>query len=220
MIVYLSGPMTGYEDHNAPAFKKYAEKYRAQGMVVKSPPELDGETGLDHPYDFFIKRDVRVLLEDGIDRMYLLPEWQRSKGAKLEFHLAQMFNIPIYDAESGELWTEDVAQEARRLVFGDRRESYSNPLSDFGRTKGILNAVFSHKLKVDFTEEDVAIMMMAVKISRLTNKPDHHDSLVDLCGYSLCYQWVRQLREERDAKCSAPNVKSPPTSAVGASPVG
>jgi len=195
ITIYISGKMTGLPDFGAKEFGEYAAKYRAQGFEVLSPVELDRG---DHSasYASYIRRDVALLLSPAVDRLYLMPSWRDSRGARLEKHLAETVGMPVYDATTGELYIENVADEAKRLVFGDRRESYNNPLSDFGRTKGIVNAVFNHKLKVDFTEEDVALFMIAVKLSRLTNKPDHRDSLVDIIGYSLCYEWLTELRRE------------------------
>lgn len=191
--IYLSGPMTGLPNLNKTEFDKYELIYRDRGFAVVNPAaHLD----LTIPYEDHIRRDVRALLEDGIGRVYLLPGWQKSKGANLEVHLSKMFKIPLYDAESGEPYRETIVGEAERLVYGDRRESYANPLADFGRTAGIINAVFRHKLKREFTAQDVALMMIAVKLSRLTNKPDHRDSCVDIAGYAECYWWCGELLDE------------------------
>lgn len=193
--IYLSGRMTGLPDFGGKEFSEYAAKYRAQNFEVHSPHELDRG---DHSgtYRGYLRRDCALLLSDTIDRLYLLPSWRDSKGARLEKHLSETVGIPVYDATTGELFAENVADEAKRLVFGDRRESYSSPLTDFGRTKGMLNAMLSHKLREPLVEEDVAFMMLAVKLSRLVNKPDSRDSAVDLCGYSLCLEWLQKERHD------------------------
>jgi hypothetical protein len=193
--IYISGKMSGLEDWGAKEFNAFAAKYRELGFTVVSPIELDHG---DHSgtYSDYIRRDVSVLLGPNIARIYMLPSWRDSRGATFEKHLAEVVGIPVYDAETGELLKENVAQEAMRLVFGDRSVTYSNPLSDFGRTKDIANALFKGKLKEDFTEEDIALFMIGVKLSRLVNKPDHRDSLVDIVGYSVCYEWLEQLRKE------------------------
>lgn len=195
ITIYISGKMSGLEDWGASEFNVYAVKYRELGFTVVSPLELDHG---DHSgtYSDYIRRDVSVLLGPTVNRIYMLPSWRDSKGATFEKHLAEVVGIPVYDAETGELLKENVAQEAARLVFGDRSKTYSNPLSDFGRTKGIVNALFKHKLKEDLTEEDIALFMIGVKLSRLVNKPDHRDSLVDIVGYGLCFEWLEQLRKE------------------------
>lgn len=202
MILYLAGPMTGKPDFNSAEFAKYAEKYRGEGFTVISPPEMDGGDWTK-PYETYIRRDVGVFINEKVDRVYLLPGWQESRGARLEKHLAEVLGIAIYDAETGAPFEENVAEEAQRLVYGDRRETYNNPLADFGRTAGIINAMMHHKLSEPLLPEDIALMMIAVKLSRLTNKPGHRDSLVDILGYGLCYEWVRKLQEDQGAKPTA-----------------
>jgi hypothetical protein len=196
--IYLSGPMTGRPNFNAEEFAKYAEKFRAKGWEVLSPPELDGGD-YSQKYEEYIIRDLIVLIQKRPTGVYLLPGWWKSRGAMLEKHVAQMIGIPIYDAETEEPWNETVTQEAFRLVHGERGDTYSHPLDDFGRTAGVLNSLFHHKLKAPLTEEDVAIFMVAVKLSRLMNSPDHRDSVVDVAGYAECYQMVREERERRAA---------------------
>jgi len=199
VTIYLSGKMSGLADFGAEEFEKYAARYRAEGLTVVSPIELDnGDTS--RPYSEYIRRDIACLLGPSIDRIYMLPSWRDSRGASFEKHLAEIVGIPVYDAETGGLLKETVTQEAHRIVHGDRSRTYDNPLKDFGRTKGIVNAMFSHKLKEDLTEEDIALFMVAVKLSRLVNSPDHRDSCVDGAGYFECYWWLRELREERDEK--------------------
>jgi len=193
--IYLSGPMTGIPCFNAPEFLKYATKYRTLGWEVISPPEMDGGD-FSQDYSFYMRRDIRVLLEDGIDRVYLLPGWHKSKGANLEVKLAQTFNIPVYDAQTDQLFTETVAQEAQRIVGGPRGDDYGHPYHDFGRTAGMASSLFQHKLKEPLTQEDVSLFMMCVKLSRLANSPDHRDSLVDMNGYGLCYEMVREYRRK------------------------
>jgi len=193
--IYLSGPMSGLPDYNSAEFAKYAEIYRQQGFRVLSPPELDaGDWSKD--YAFYIKRDIEVLVKEHVSRIYLLPGWQDSRGARLEHHIAELLGIGIYDAVTGKPYKETVAQEANRIVNGDRRGNYGSPLKDFGRTSGMLNALLAHKLREKLSEEDVSLIMICVKLSRLANSPDHRDSLVDICGYALTYELVQSERKD------------------------
>lgn len=197
--IYLSGPMTGLPDFNSAEFAKYAEKYRAKGWRVLSPPELDaGDHG--QTYEFYIRRDVRVLLDENVAAMYMLPGWQQSKGAKLEKHIADLFKIPVFDVTTDKPWSESVTQEAYRLVHGNRGDDYGHPFDDFGRTAGMLNSLLKHKLASPLAQEDIAMMMIAVKLSRLANTPDHRDSVVDLGGYAETYWMVRERRREIDER--------------------
>lgn len=97
--IYLSGPMTGKPDFNVAEFNRYARKYRALGFRVLSPPELDaGDTS--QPWKFYIRRDILVLLDEGVTRIYMMPDWEFSRGARLERHIAESFGILVYDAET------------------------------------------------------------------------------------------------------------------------
>jgi hypothetical protein len=98
--------MTGIAEFNAPAFAKYAEKYRAKGFAVVSPPEMDAGD-YHQPYTTYIRRDVTRLLQGDIEAVYLLPGWENSKGARLEKHLAEVMGLRVCDAETGEPLVEE-----------------------------------------------------------------------------------------------------------------
>jgi hypothetical protein len=128
--IYLSGPMSGIPEFNGPAFAAYAEKYRARGWKVVSPPELDVETN-DFEYESCIKRDMRVLVDGGIEAVYLLPGWQQSKGANLEKLLAELTGIPCFDAVTEEVVTELVREKVvtpRQTMPKDSTERKGVPL--------------------------------------------------------------------------------------------
>jgi hypothetical protein len=97
---YIAGPMTGIPQFNVPAFDAAAAALREAGYIIVSPAELDdpetrraalaspdgalgsgsanGETWGD-----FLARDVK-LIADRVERIIFLPNWERSRGAKLE----------------------------------------------------------------------------------------------------------------------------------------
>lgn len=82
--------------------------------------------------------------------------------------------------------SEPIEQEARRLVHGDRDQSYDNPRGNFGRIANIWEGI----LDIRVSEEQVALCMAGVKIARLAHDPQNHDSKVDLIGYALCLDWL------------------------------
>jgi len=100
MKVYLAGPMSGIPQFNFPAFFAAAEQLRAVGFEVVSPAEIDNEedkgaalasTDGDmrtieskKTWGDFLARDVKLLADTGIQGIVFLPNWQNSKGAKLE----------------------------------------------------------------------------------------------------------------------------------------
>jgi hypothetical protein len=89
--------------------------------------------------------------------------------------------------------TESILQEAERIVAGPRQKDYGHPLDDFTKTAAMWSGVFG----VPISAEQVALAMVCVKMSRLLNTPDHHDSMVDACGYMRTYDMVRQERARR-----------------------
>jgi uncharacterized protein DUF4406 len=101
MKVYIAGPMSGIPDHNFPVFMAAAEAWRAAGWEVVNPAELDGDTPYEElvtmPWDYFLRRDLGYLVQ--CDAIALLPGWEKSKGARLERHVAAQLGMPILDAD-------------------------------------------------------------------------------------------------------------------------
>lgn len=100
-IWYLAGPMSGIPQFNFPLFDRATAELRATGMTVVSPAELDdpaireaalaspdgahGDTAviLDMTWADFLARDVK-LIADRVHGIVLLPNWEQSRGARLE----------------------------------------------------------------------------------------------------------------------------------------
>lgn len=97
MIYYLSGPMTGYAEYNFPAFREAAASLRARGLAVLSPHELDEAESEHlpgtHQWDYYLRRDIRELVK--CDAIAVLSGWTRSKGARLEVHIAKELGMPV-----------------------------------------------------------------------------------------------------------------------------
>ena len=195
IVIYLAGPMSGVPDFNYPAFAAYTDRYRREGFTVVSPAELDGGD-TSQPYETYMRRDIEAILDNQVERIYLMPGWGRSRGAKFERSLGEILNLSIYDAETGQPFSETVCQEAYRLVHGDRGQSYGHPLDDFGRTSGMLNSLLKHKLSAQLSEEDVAAIMVCVKLSREINRPGR-DNVADIAGYAETWQMVKDERARR-----------------------
>lgn len=91
MKVYLSGPMTGYPKLNFPAFNDAAEQLRAAGYEVLNPAEhgiQPGWTWVD-----YLRLDLYDVL--AAQTIAVLPDWQASRGAALEVHVAQQLGVPV-----------------------------------------------------------------------------------------------------------------------------
>ena len=91
--------------------------------------------------------------------------------------------------------SESAAQEAHRLVHGDRGEDYGHPFTDFSKTAQIVQGILMQKLAphAQITPEDVGLIMIAVKMSRHTNRPKR-DNLVDIAGYAETLEMIRNYR--------------------------
>jgi hypothetical protein len=86
--------MTGFEDFNFPAFHKMAADLRARGYVVENPAEhgvVEGADWADHmAYD---------LTRLGLCGMIaLLPDWEKSQGARLEVLIAEQLGMTVVNA--------------------------------------------------------------------------------------------------------------------------
>lgn len=93
-IVYVSGPMTGYPEFNHPAFHETTRRLRSLGMEVINPAELDDIDGdTTRPWDYYLRRDLAAMMP--ATHIYLLPGWSKSKGAKLELHVAKSLGMEV-----------------------------------------------------------------------------------------------------------------------------
>jgi hypothetical protein len=103
--IYIAGPMTGLPEFNYPAFFDAEERLREQGFLIKNPA-----TGQKHPnsiveddevWRYYMRQGIRMLLES--DEIALLPGWMDSRGAKLEYFIAQNLGMHTWDYRDGEL---------------------------------------------------------------------------------------------------------------------
>lgn len=99
--IYISGPMTGIADLNAPAFNSEAARLLALGYQVENPADVvlpDGATWAD-----FMRADIPRLL--ACTHIRMLDGWTMSKGARLEHHIAISLGL--------EVLTDDDLQEQK-----------------------------------------------------------------------------------------------------------
>jgi nucleoside 2-deoxyribosyltransferase len=107
--LYLAGPMTNMPDHNFPLFDELTDLLRRAGYEVISPAEMDRqkfgpeaegfvehntETGFASMTD-----DIHAVLV--CDMIALLPEWEKSRGARVERTVAEICGKPIFLIKPG-----------------------------------------------------------------------------------------------------------------------
>jgi hypothetical protein len=192
--------MRGIELFNFPAFDEAAARLRKMGHEVINPADLDRENGFD-PHNITMVDDafVRAAIARDLvaiatcDALALLPGWRKSSGTKVELTLARFLKLQILDATTGELLPDEpITAEAQRITTRDRRDVYGHPFEDFTR----IGIMWEGILGIKVTPEQVGFCMIALKIGRLCQTPNHRDSLVDICGYSNCVDLIRQEKEK------------------------
>lgn len=187
MNLYLAGPMRGVPLFNFQAFRSAAERLRAAGHVVWSPAEqdehIDGfnpETDSPRSLAEYMERDLPAVCRS--EAVAALPGWAQSQGAQLEVAVAGALGKPILDAETLQPVTpEDILDEAARITRDDRQATYGPPDQDFARTAAMWSALKG----VSFEAREVALFMIALKLSRETHQRKR-DNWVDIAGYARC----------------------------------
>lgn len=84
--VYVSGPMTGYENYNAEEFAAAARGLREMGYSVCNPVETSSWLGHDLSHADYLRFDFERVLE--ADFLVALAGWERSLGAISELLVA------------------------------------------------------------------------------------------------------------------------------------
>lgn len=98
---------------------------------------------------------------------------------------------------------KSVLDDAKDIIFGDREKTYGRPefnlqtIAEFWR----IYLERKHNVLVALLPEDVAFMMVLLKMARLMNSPTHRDSQVDLCGYVAL---IDRIQREETALLDVP----------------
>ena len=96
--VYIAGPMTGLPEFNFPAFHAMAAAMRAEGWHVENPAEHGHVEGAE--WADYLRFDIGRL--STCEAMMLLPGWSRSRGARLEVHIAKEIGMRMLLADGAE----------------------------------------------------------------------------------------------------------------------
>ena len=203
--IYIAGPMTGLPEHNFPAFHAAAKRLRQAGWEAVNPADnFGGRTDL--PRESYLRADIELLAQ--CDAVAMLPGWEDSRGAKLEYLMAWELSMPVFDAETLEPLAdaptpavnlhrlavvcdqppeapETILDEAKRITAADRQQDYGHPSADFARTAMLWTAILAGRFRdgQHVTPMDIPLCMIAVKLARQAHR-HKRDNLVDIAGYA------------------------------------
>ena len=82
---------------------------------------------------------------------------------------------------------EEILKQAQDLVSGDRNDTHGDAFENHAEIAEFWNIYLDKKLQpmASITAEDVALMMVLLKISRNTQGDKSNiDNFIDMCGYA------------------------------------
>lgn len=84
-ILYLSGRITGEPDLGVAQFNEHQRALERQGYIVLNPTSIEGD--LNNSWEWWMKRALSMMME--AQGVAMLPNWNLSRGAQIEYGLAQ-----------------------------------------------------------------------------------------------------------------------------------
>ena len=101
MKIYISGPISGYEDKNRLAFIEAAEAVERIGHNAVTPHDLQIVDPRPDNWTEQMRRDLEYIT--AFDAIVVIAGWDLSAGAKIECAIAQWMGIPVYKLVDGML---------------------------------------------------------------------------------------------------------------------
>lgn len=94
MKVYISGPITGlhFEQNVVPVFAAAQLEIEEAGHEAVNP--LNNGIAHEAAWSIRMRADLKMMLD--CDMIYMLPGWMNSRGARLEFQVANILGIREY----------------------------------------------------------------------------------------------------------------------------
>jgi hypothetical protein len=92
--IYISGPISNHPTGNIELFAAEALKIRQGGDIAVNPHEVCAHLPKTSPWDDFMQVCIEEL--SSCDAILMLPGWQESKGANVEYEKAKEMGIEIY----------------------------------------------------------------------------------------------------------------------------
>ena len=79
---------------------------------------------------------------------------------------------------------DELLEEAKMLINGPRAEQYGSALINHERIATLWNVLLQRKLLSKITPEEVTMMMIGLKLARLSQDADQNDTWIDIIGYA------------------------------------
>jgi hypothetical protein len=97
MLLYVSGPYSGDVDRNIAQARQVAIALWEKGHAVICPHLNSAHMEQDcrATYDQFLAGDLMMIAR--CDGMVMAPEWEFSKGAKIEYEYAESLKLPVWE---------------------------------------------------------------------------------------------------------------------------
>ncbi len=89
--IYISGQITGNPLYKV-QFAAAARIIKFSGFEPINPAQL--ELGKDATWTDYMRRDLKLLCD--CDSIYMLKNWKKSKGAKLEHEVAKSLGLSVH----------------------------------------------------------------------------------------------------------------------------
>jgi len=97
-----------------------------------------------------------------------------------------------------------ILNEAITLINGDRNNDYGDPLDDFSTTASLWNTYINRTIDargdLQLSPHDVAVLMVLLKVARLSWTPEKKDHWADIAGYTGC-GWDCVMRQDETISC-------------------
>lgn len=91
-----------------------------------------------------------------------------------------------YDLNASKCSRENIIKQVEKCIMNDRQNTYGTPEDNFQKITDYWNTYLNIKDDTfKLTKQDVAIMMVLLKVARMGTSPNHLDNFVDAAGYSI-----------------------------------
>lgn len=91
MKIYISGPMTGLQHNNYPAFNYADRLLRRQGYDTFNPAAIKGDDSWT--WEDYMRPCVRAIPD--CTHIYMLDGWEKSRGANIELFIANTLGLKV-----------------------------------------------------------------------------------------------------------------------------